>query len=227
VRYVGNQTYNACDPHGDAKIKDVPGVKEPVIVTGGDQDPFPSKPHGHIGSQHSSQKINLDTGEIFDGTRPTGKFISKEALEKIKNDPRVQKIYKRLGTACVAFVLLTGTVQAANENGVTGVVDFSVNEVTSVIEGTIIAGATGSVVIGGTAVAGGTMTVGGTTIVSGGTIATGVGAGTVIGVGGAVVVAGAGGYAIGTAIANTKPGRWATTGVGEGMAWVCPWCFRW
>jgi hypothetical protein len=72
------------------------------------------------------------------------------------------------------------------------------------------------------------LTVGGKTLVSGGTIAAGIGVGTVTTVGGAVMIAaGAGGYAVGTAIANTKPGKWATTNVGEGMAWVCPRCFAW
>jgi hypothetical protein len=130
-----------------------------------------------------------------------------------------------LGCAIAMVIASPEFVEAAEENGVAGVTDHALGEGINAVEGTLIAGGVGATVIGSTAIAGGTLTVGGTTLVSGGTIAAGIG--TVTTVGGAVIAASAGGYAVGTAIASTKPGKWVTTNVGEGMAWVCPRCFTW
>jgi len=225
-RYVGNQTTISIDIYGLA-VFESDGYKIEVHKT--DADCQIPGGHGHFQKPDNlskgGYKVSLTDGAIYTSNNKfTGATLNKRVLEKLKKWIKCQGL-----TGCLVAVIIMAPeiANAAYSGGAEGVGDYLVHEATQVATGTVVAGGVGATVIGGTAMTGGTMTMGGTTIVSGGTIATGVGAGTAVTVGGAVVVAGAGGYAVGTVIANTKPGKWVTTGVGEGMAWVCPWCFRW
>src|SRR5580692_12122705 len=80
-RYCGNSPTNGTDPSGQLKIK-IGGYV--FYVHENDPDPFPSQPHGHVGSPTSSLKVNVETGELFQGTAATGKNIGKKALSALR-----------------------------------------------------------------------------------------------------------------------------------------------
>jgi len=78
--YVGNNPINWIDSWGLKRIKGIDG--ETVEVHKNDPDPFPSKPHGHI--QGTNKKVNVHTGEIFEGGKKIG-TLSKKGLSKLQS----------------------------------------------------------------------------------------------------------------------------------------------
>ncbi|MCA9422400.1 MAG: hypothetical protein KC592_15360, partial [Nitrospira sp.] len=50
-----------------------------------DSDPFPSGPHGHVGSPTSNVKVDVNTGKIFNGTKPTGESLSSKGLATLRS----------------------------------------------------------------------------------------------------------------------------------------------
>lgn len=58
---------------------------EPIYVHPNDSDPFPSDPHGHVGSPTSKVKVDVNTGKIFNGTKPTGQSLSSKGLATLRS----------------------------------------------------------------------------------------------------------------------------------------------
>jgi RHS repeat-associated protein len=80
--YVGGDPVNFIDPEGLARITGI--GNEPIYVHPNDVDPSPSKPHGHIGSPNSKQKVDVNTGKIYKGSEDTGKKLTKKQLKKFR-----------------------------------------------------------------------------------------------------------------------------------------------
>lgn len=73
--------------------------KEPIYVHKNDADPFPSSPHGHIGGPNSSTKVDVNTGDIYNGTKNTGKKLTKKQLTVL------QKALKQAGLLGTCLIL--------------------------------------------------------------------------------------------------------------------------
>ena len=203
-------------------------------------------PHGHIdggkGNIRPGYKVDINTGKIFNSkNKPVivggyqlklPKKVYKTLLEKVEDARKAG----RLGCFVTVIVFIPELVQAAEVGGVPAVGSHAINVGKDLIkeaaistavgvavaEATVASGATLTTVAGGSVIATGVTTVSGGSIVAAGTVASGT---TIAAVGGAVAVAGAGGFAVGTAIANTKPGQVVTNGLASAMLTVCPWCF--
>ena len=203
-------------------------------------------PHGHIkqgkGDIRPGYKVDINTGKIFDSkNKPVIKGGYQLHLPQKVYERLLEKVAKarkagRLGCYITIIVFLPEVVQAAESGGVPAVGNHLINTGNEILQDAAISAAAGTVVVGATVatgstlttVAGGSVIATGVTTVSGGSIAAAgsvAGAATVSAVGGAAVAAGAGGFAIGTAIANTKPGKVVTNGLASAMLTVCPWCF--
>ncbi|GAB6188011.1 RHS repeat-associated core domain-containing protein [Thermopirellula anaerolimosa] len=191
-RYVGNRPQRYADRTGLLEIK-LGGYV--FYVHRYDKDPFPSQPHAHVGSANSPYKVNLETGEVFYGSTPTGRNIGKKVLRQLRARLRAAGL---LGLAAVVVLETPEVVQAAERGGMSGVVGHNKGVATQAAiamgESAIVGGA----VLGGAALAGKSNTAGGATIsgLSGATA-----------VGGSVIAAGAGGYAVGYAIGSIQIGR--------------------
>ena len=225
-RYVHNQCLDFVDFFGLVEVKAGGYI---IRVHKSDADDMIPGGHGHILDAQSvkdkGNKVDLTTGQIYtSNNKPTGRFLKSKTLNELKRKLKEAGI---IGSVITVVLIISDVAEAAECDGVPGVVDYATDEGVGYIEDTVLAAGAGVTVIGGTAAAGGTLTAGGTTIVSGGVVAGSVGAGTVVTVGGAVVAAGAVGYGVGTAIANTSVGQTITTSIGEGLAWLCTWCFNW
>ncbi len=101
--YVGNNPVNWRDPKGLIKIKGVGDAPIYVRQPGGDPDPFPSDPHGHIGSPDSPLKVDVNTGKIYHKATPTGDSLSAKDLRILRD---VLKKAGYLGLALELFDLL-------------------------------------------------------------------------------------------------------------------------
>jgi len=95
---VHNNPVNFVDPLGLKKIKGA--YKEPIFVNRYDPDPFPSQPHGHIGSPTSPIKVDAYTGEIYRSTEKTGEVLSNAGLQVL------QRALKKAGLMGLALSLL-------------------------------------------------------------------------------------------------------------------------
>jgi hypothetical protein len=80
---VSNDPANAVDPWGLLKVTGV--GNEPIYVHPNDVDPFPSQPHGHVGAPNSRTKVDVNTGEIYQGNENTGKKLPKKHLELLRH----------------------------------------------------------------------------------------------------------------------------------------------
>ena len=193
-RYVGNSPANATDPRGLIEIK-IGGYV--FYVHRNDADPFPSQPHGHIGSPNSPVKVNVETGEIFRGTVATGENIGKKALTTLRARLRAEGL---LALAVVIVLETPDMVQAAQEGGAFGVASHTADVAmeTAVTTGESAIVGTGAVIALDAA---GTPLVVGATTVTTGSVATAAGLGTATVAGGAVIVVGGaslyGGYKLG------------------------------
>lgn len=207
-RYCGNNPTNFTDPLGLLKIK-IGGYV--FYVHENDPDPFPSQPHGHVGSRTSPLKVNVETGELFQGTTATGRNIGKKTLAALRQRLRGAGL---LGLGAIVVLETPGIVQAGEEDGVCGVAshagDLAVQTAIATGETVVIGGA----VMGGASLAGTsvTTTAGGATLVGVGGAAT---------VGGVVVVGAGIGGAIGYGIGSIPiGGHTIHEHLGEGMYWV-------
>ncbi len=105
--YVGNNPIIWIDPWGLIEVKGV--TDDPIYVHPNDPDPFPSDPHGHVGGPNSKTKVDINTGEIYEGTRGTGKKISKKKLKKLK------KVLKKAGI--LGTLITIGDVVTSDDLG--------------------------------------------------------------------------------------------------------------
>ena len=118
-RYCRNGPLTHIDPMGLLEIKIGGWV---FYVHRNDADPFPSQPHGHVGSPSSPLKVNVETGELFRGAVPTGETIGRKTLAALRQRLR------GAGLLCLAVVIVLETpdmVQAAQEGGLPGVAKHS------------------------------------------------------------------------------------------------------
>gem|GEM_PF-6106293 len=154
-RYVGNRPQAHVDQSGLLEIK-VGGYV--LYVHRNDQDPFPSQPHAHVGRPRSSYRVNIETGEIFHGTTPTGRNIGKKALRELRARLWAAGL---LGLAIVVVLQTPEMVEAAEQGGVSGVVTHTEQVAVDAAAAAVESAAVGGAVLGGAALAGKTVTVGG------------------------------------------------------------------
>ncbi|MGE3424793.1 MAG: VWA domain-containing protein [Dehalococcoidia bacterium] len=126
-RYVGADPIGYVDPHGREKFKGI--MREPVYVHPRDPDPFPSDPHGHIGSPNSSKKLNIETGEVFDGTRPTGQKIGKKRLRRLQELLQNKKLLKKIPFVGIVFICASLPEQVEAKGLGPGLVDAGLDAI--------------------------------------------------------------------------------------------------
>jgi len=160
-----------------------------------DADPFPSRPHAHVGAKRSPFKVNIDTGEIVNRTRSTGRNIGKKTLGKLRGRLRGLGL---LGVALVIVLETPDTIDAAERGGIPGVVSHTGNVTTRAVIATGEAAITGGAIVGSAQLAGTSVTVSGAAV-------TGVSGATVVG--GTAIAAGGVGYGIGYGIGRIHIGR--------------------
>jgi len=207
-RFVANGPTASTDPLGLLKIK-IGGYI--FYVHENDPDPCPSRPHCHVGNPSSPFKVNVQTGELFQGTTATGRHIGKKTLATLRERLHGAGL---LSLALVVVLEAPGMVHAAEENGVCGVLshtsDLAVQTAVATSETVLVGGA----VMGGASLAGTSVT----TTAAGASLVGLSGAATV----GTVVVAGAAaGGAIGYGIGSIPIGSHTVhEHLGEGMYWM-------
>jgi RHS repeat-associated protein len=204
-RYVSNDSMKATDPSGQAEFKIGGHI---FYVHKNDPDPRPSDPHAHIGGPNSTTKVDINTGQIFKGTKATGRYIPRKVLTTLRQQMRGK------GLLCAAFVMLLAApevVQAGQERGSAGAAQAAGGVVFDTAIGTGESAAVGMGIISAATAAGTTVTVSGTAVtsVAGAT-----------GVGGLVIVTAAGGYAVGNAIGEIHVGgQTVHDHIADGMIW--------
>ncbi|MCP4344298.1 MAG: hypothetical protein GY795_02080 [Desulfobacterales bacterium] len=112
--YCLNDSVNWVDPSGLARISGIDN--NPIYVHQNDADPFPSDPHGHVGSPNSTTKVDVNTGEYYQGTKKTGKKLSKKALKKLRDT----LIKRGLLRPCMPPILLLPGMEQALKNHLNG-----------------------------------------------------------------------------------------------------------
>ena len=172
-RYANNAPGDATDPEGLVKIK-VDGTI--YYVHPNDLDDKPSKPHAHINNPNSPYKVDIKTGQIFHGGKPTGTFIGRKSLEKL-----IEKILsnKNLGKGVFGACLFLGlssfeVAQAYEENGLQGGFNAGGQVVNTIFIETVKSGVAGSVLASFTTYSGWTFTAWGLPV-SGAVAYTGIG----------------------------------------------------
>ena len=205
-RYVGNQATTLTDPSGLKKFK-VGG--EVFFVHPNDVDPFPSDPHAHIGGANSPRKVHIDTGQIFQGAKPTDCNIGKKTLRELRRQMRAAGL---LGLAVTVVLVVPEVAGAAEEGGLPGAVGEIGNIGVDSAVGAATSTAAGGVIIGGAGLAGTTVTIGGSAAA---------GLSGAAAVGGAVTAAGATGVGVGYGIGSINVcGSSIHEHLGYGMAWI-------
>jgi len=192
VRYVTSAPVSWGDPLGNAKIK---AGGQIFYVHQTDHPPF----HAHVGSDASTVKVNMETGEILRKNKGTGKFLDKKTFKELR---------RRLGLAglCASFVFMVPeALQAAESGGGAGVAQYAHDQAHDAAITASTSLAAGLAIHGTTVATGTTLTTTSTaTALGGGAAITGLGSATAVG--GAAVGSFAGGYVIGDAIAHTPVG---------------------
>jgi RHS repeat-associated protein len=206
-RFVANGPTNYADPLGLLKIS-IGGYV--FYVHKNDPDPFPSRPHGHVGAPTSRIKVNVETGELFQGTMATGRNIGKKTLAALRQRLRGAGL---LGVAAIVVMEAPSLVQAAEGGGVGGVASYTSDLAVQTAVATCETAAIGGAVIAGASLAGTSVTT-----ASGAALAGLGGAATV----GCVVTLGAGvGGAVGYGIGSIPIGSHTIhEHLGEGMYWA-------
>ena len=187
-RYVGNGVTGTTDPSGQKKFK-IDGFV--FFVHENDADPFPSRPHAHMDSANSPRKVNINTGEVFDGATSTNAFLKAKTLNRLRT---AMKNAGLLGTA-FTIVLVSGEIaEAATSEGASGAAAATADMVME------SATAAGTSVVVGAAMISGAEAAGTSITLAGGSAAAGVGGAATVG--GAVMVSGTIGGAIGYGIGS-------------------------
>lgn len=206
-RFVANGPTNYADPLGLLKIK-ISGYV--FYVHENDPDPFPSQPHGHVGAPTSPIKVNVETGELFQGTMATGRNIGKKTLAALRQRLRGAGL---LGVAAIVVMEAPSLVQAAEGGGVGGVASYTSDLAVQMAVATCETAAIGGAVIAGASLAGTSVTT-----ASGAAL---VGLGGAATVGGVVALGAGVGGAVGYGIGSIPIGSHTIhEHLGEGMYWV-------
>jgi RHS repeat-associated protein len=90
--YADTNPVNYVDPLGLAKITGV--GNEPIFVHPNDPDPNPSNPHGHSGSPNSKTKVDVNTGEIYKGSKKTDRKLTKKQLNLLREALRARNLLR-------------------------------------------------------------------------------------------------------------------------------------